>query len=736
MRPIEQEALDFIQQMQRCYWEEAKRDALLGALDSGAGWITEQGASRPGPEKAERGVIQQAEYRTRPTAKDCCLVYGWASVQLAGETAPRKSWLTALCAKTAQGMKLAHWHLSWQEECGRELEVLAENIPGGVYSCRNDENCTLMSMSKGFLRLLGYTRQEVEEQFGGQLFALVHPADRQMVRQELRRQLAAGLSTVEIKYRVVHKDGSVLWVLDKSRLVLDEQGHESFYAVVLDVTQQQKVQEELAMSLERHQVILDQTTDIIFEWDIRQDRLMVSPNWKKKFGYKAISQDITRRISLSDHLHPQDMITFWNLQHEVMTGDVYNEAEVRISDNLGNFIWCRIRSTTQFDAQGKPIKAVGVILDIDAEKKREQELLRQARYDELTGLLNKGAVRGQIEEDLARAPQGSHALMIIDLDNFKLVNDTCGHLYGDAVLSDVSGMLKRLFRATDVLGRIGGDEFLVFLANIKDKDAVEERARQVLRRIEQSMQKDLPEGVGCSIGIALSGPDARDYVSLYHRADQALYHVKDNGRHRYAFYKDAMDQPGARLAPGSAVGSRIESNQKAVDQALGQYTFRMLYEAVDVHTAINKLLGIVGRTYDVSRVYIFENSADGKRCSNTFEWCNDGVTPEIDNLQDLDYMEFVDYPKLFNEEGVFYCSDVRTLDPGLRDFLCGQGVAAMLQCLVRDAGVFRGFVGFDECRADRKWTQEQINSLAIVANVIATFLLKQRMKEKLEQLTK
>lgn len=744
MTPIEREALDFICRMQQELWEEQKTERFLQAFDRESTWIAGRRQGRGGPALLEcRGeagdTVLGQEYSTCPLAEDSCLVYGWTAIQPLEGGPASKRLVTAVCVKTPRGMRLAHWHCSGpdeeeQEERARELEALAANIPGGVYSCLNDEGYALTSMSTGFLRLLGYTRQEINQQFGGSFEALMHPGDRQAVRQEINRQLAAGFTTVESKYRVLCKGGGAVWVLDKSRLVLDEQGNESFYAVIMDITQRERVQEELALSLERHQVIMDQTTDIIFEWDIRKDILEVSHNWEKKFGYKAVSKDATQQIAQSEHVFGPDLCAFWELQRQASMGEPYNEAEFRISDSTGCFIWCRIRATTQFDQKGEPIKVIGVIVDIDAEKKREEELLRRAHNDALTGLLNKEAVRQRVEGILARAPQGSHALMIVDMDHFKLVNDTCGHLYGDAVLCDAADTLKKLFRATDVLGRIGGDEFLVFLANIQGREAVEGKARQVLQRIEQGLHKeDLPEGVGCSVGVALSAAGASDYLSLYRQADQALYRAKASGRHQFAVYEDAMDRPGALADAGSEVGSRIESGQKEESRALGQYIFRMLYEAVDVPAAINRLLGIIGRTHDVSRVYIFEDSPDGKRCSNTFEWCNDGVEPQMDYLQDRDYLEFGDYPSHFNEEGIFYLHDVENLNPELRDFLAGQGVAAMLQCLIRDGGESRGFVGFDECRSNRKWTQEQVDSLTTAANVLSTFLMKHRLKERLEK---
>ena len=156
---------------------------------------------------------------------------------------------------------------------------------------------------------------------------------------------------------------------------------------------------------------------------------------------------------------------------------------------------------------------------------------------------------------------------------------------------------------------------------------------------------------------------------------------------------------------------------------------------MDVEHAVQQLLEIVGRAYEVSRVYIFENSEDCAFCSNTFEWCADGVEPEMERLQGLSYKDDLgDYLSNFDENGIFYCRDISQLNQRLYRILAPQGICAILQCAIMDGGVFRGYVGFDECRKSRSWTKEQVASLTLIASVLSTFLMKLRYKQRLERL--
>ena len=131
---------------------------------------------------------------------------------------------------------------------------------------------------------------------------------------------------------------------------------------------------------------------------------------------------------------------------------------------------------------------------------------------------------------------------------------------------------------------------------------------------------------------------------------------------------------------------------------------------------------------------IFENSEDNRFCSNTYEWCNQGITPEIDNLQDISYeTDIPGYADNFDEQGIFYCPDVAILPKNVYDIVAPQGIKAMLHCAIRENGVFRGYIGFDDCVEPRLWTREQIELLTFFSEALSMFLLRQRRQEKVQR---
>ena len=626
-----------------------------------------------------------------------------------------------------------------EEVGGRDLQILSDNITGGMFSCRFDERLTLLQMNKGFLSMLGYTRQEISDKFRNSFWEMIDYRDRLRTLEEVQRQISLGPDK-ELEYRMTRGDGRTIWVLDKGHLVRDEEGAGYFCCVLVDVTRSKELEEKLRISLERHQIIMDQTTDILFEWDIQADTMTFTGNWEKKFGCPPVTQHVSRLFWKAPYILKEDQILFSKLLMRIRSGEHYAEEEIRIVSGKQKPVWCRIRITGLADKSGRVVRAVGAILDIDAEKRKAQNLMERAQRDMLTKLYNKGTSQEYIQAVLeGSGPERKSALMIIDLDNFKHMNDTMGHLFGDALLAEVAHTIQKQFRSEDIVGRVGGDEFLVFLGQIPDVSLAEQKAAQIMKAIgEMAVQELTDVELSCSIGIAVFPDCGQSYNELFKRADQALYRAKNRGKNGYCIADAKLFSEEFPQKPCSAANTRIDSDEETegnVELRLFEYVFRILYKSSNPDTAVNAILEVIGRQFDVSRVYIFENEEDPDYCKNTYEWCNEGVWPEIGNLQHVPYADDLEggYQSNFNESGVFYCRDIDALTPQQREILEPQGIKSMLQCAIYDKGKFKGFVGFDECRVNRYWTQEQVNTLVFIAQILSTFLLKLRAQDNAVQ---
>ena len=180
---------------------------------------------------------------------------------------------------------------------------------------------------------------------------------------------------------------------------------------------------------------------------------------------------------------------------------------------------------------------IGFIFNNDKRKRQVDALLEKSKQDVLTNLLNKENARIRIEEHLADRKDSEHsAMLLVDLDNFKYVNDRYGHMFGDAVLCEVASLIRKHFRPDDVVARIGGDEFLVFLKNVTP-DLVRKRCTSLLNTIKSRLDNLIREGnVSGSIGAAFVPVHANDYTELFQKADKALYMSKNAGKNTFRIY--------------------------------------------------------------------------------------------------------------------------------------------------------------------------------------------------------
>ena len=244
--------------------------------------------------------------------------------------------------------------------------------------------------------------------------------------------------------------------------------------------------------------------------------------------------DADKYLSL---IHPEDAHIRQAIQAVHTSGQSVIQGELRLKNLNGNYYWYRMNATVFRDESGRPVQLLGSIFDVDEQRNKEIKLMEQAQTDSLTNILNKGAFHEQMNRMLAESGQMT-ALYIIDLDNFKSVNDNLGHAMGDKVLTDVADKLVELFGSRECVGRIGGDEFAAFLTGSITEAQITERAAQICKRMQQTYTSYTAEvHVSVSIGVAVCPADGTDYDVLYRSADAALYKVKGSGKNMYARFK-------------------------------------------------------------------------------------------------------------------------------------------------------------------------------------------------------
>jgi len=421
-----------------------------------------------------------------------------------------------------------------------DLQSITSNIPGGVHRCRiENEEFFFDFLSGGCLNLFGYEKHEFKEIFDKKIIDLVYENDRERVVSEVKEQLIKS-NKYTLEYRVKRKDGSAIWLLDNGQIIKNRDGKVFSYNVVINITESKIIQEKLRLSEERYRIIISQTEDIIFEWNINEDTINFSENWKNKFNYESTIDDISKKIYDTEIIYKDDIKKFGKALNSVVNGERYQEVEIRFRKSNGEYIWCKVRVTAIFDQNGDIFKAVGAIIDIDKQKTESEKLLFKAQRDDLTSLYNKGTVQSKIEEYMQNEGLNTKgALFMIDVDNFKAINDNLGHLVGDTVLSSISSMISEVFNENSIVGRIGGDEFIVFLKNIDSEEFMYKKADDLVKGFRSNFEGETKDyKVSGSIGIAKYPEHGKSFKELFINADKAVYLAKNKGKDNYCVFED------------------------------------------------------------------------------------------------------------------------------------------------------------------------------------------------------
>ncbi len=302
-----------------------------------------------------------------------------------------------------------------------------------------------------------------------------------------------------------------------------------------------------------HAATLSRT--ILFEYDIHNEKLRLSGGNGFFLDIDSYSWEEMSLWDLRKRIHESDLDVFKRVREFIDVGGSEEwkcSVEFRLLAGDGNFYWHRLTGSVVMGADGKPSFFSGNVENVNDQVAHERRLKKMAQTDPLSTLLNKGYMKEKVCKALASCNDSFvGAFYIIDLDNFKFVNDKLGHSMGDITISDVASKLKLVFSEKDYIGRIGGDEFSVFLrlpASLSGEKALS-IAKEKASTLCEILQEDYFTGedsvrVSASIGVSLFPSQAKDYEGLFNRADRALYSVKEGGKNNFRIFSDDLGEKG------------------------------------------------------------------------------------------------------------------------------------------------------------------------------------------------
>jgi len=429
----------------------------------------------------------------------------------------------------------------------------------GIYILQHGK---FVYVSELYQKLSGYTDTEL---IGTYSLNNIYPDDREMVREEAIKCLK-GESFEPYEYRFVKKNNKVMWVFETITPIVYKEDRATLGSF-MDITERKRIEKALRQSEEKYRTILESIQEGYFEVDLDGNFTFCNDSMSRLTGHSK--EDL---IGMN---HKQ--LTNEETAKEVFQAfiDVYNTEEPskgfdwQIIKKNGVEGYIEASVTLQKDSSGKPTGFKGMIRDITERKRTEQQINYMATHDALTGLPNR-LMFSQLLNHAIRSAQrhGKQlAVLFVDLDRFKVINDSLGHEAGDRLLKEMARRFKRSLRAVDVVGRLGGDEFIILTEEVDELSQIANVAHKILTTTIQPMVLQGEEcRVTASIGISIYPGDGTDEQTLIKNADIAMYFAKEEGKNNYQFYsKDIQSQSNKRFSIETNLRRALERNELSLE---------------------------------------------------------------------------------------------------------------------------------------------------------------------------
>ncbi|MFL6618527.1 MAG: putative bifunctional diguanylate cyclase/phosphodiesterase [Povalibacter sp.] len=462
-------------------------------------------------------------------------------------------------------------------DTARMLRTLLGNLDGMIYRCRDDASWTMEFISDGCRRLTGYDASDLLLNNRISYESITHPDDRERVREEIKSGLQLR-QRFDTEYRIIHASGEIRWAWERGAGIYDSRGElVAIEGMVQDITERKESLQALREAERRYYNLFENAVEGIFRTTLDGQYLDANPALARIYGFESPAELIARLKDIRHQLYvdPSQRDEFMNL---IKGRGVVANFEARIYRRDGEIIWISENARAVYNESGQVVCYEGTVEDITERKLYQARIEQQANYDTLTGLANRSLLNDRLQQGiLSAANYGTRlAVVFVDLDRFKYINDSLGHHVGDELLRAMAERLKASVRESDTVARLGGDEFVLLIGGQRDPDSVAVVLERMLSDISQPWtiaQGDF--NVTCSIGVALYPDDGHNAQTLLKHADTAMYRAKEKGRNNFQFFTAELN---------ALITQRLELENK-LRRALERQQFELHYQPrVDMKT--------------------------------------------------------------------------------------------------------------------------------------------------------
>jgi len=619
-------------------------------------------------------------------------------------------------------------------------DSMLNNFPGCIMRVvYTDEAMWMEYVSEGAERIFGESSEEYMAKVNR--LAQGHVATDSLIwgKDFLEEAVRTGKG-LRKEYAIHGKDGERHWIEVRSTIASRTEDRIVMQYVLLDIDEQKRAEELAKKEHDRLEVVVALSADSVFEYSIADDCMRYYNQKEILIDFlrnKPVVENYTSRILdgsiLNELFHPDDREKLLTLCGDLRTGKPEIYAQVRKQYEQGKYTWVLVEGKTILDKQGNPSHVIGKISNVDEKVKQELELKHKQEHDPLTGLYNKQTVERLIAEKIAHGVAENAYVVLTDVDDFKAMNDTMGHLFGDGVLCTFANSMVELF-PEGIIGRSGGDEFIAYLDGLETEDILA-RINRINRRLSRIHAGDNDElKISVSFGFArCENGKENSLEDLKNKADIALCYLKQNSKGTAILYDDFMaerhvhkQEKADAMLERSSRGAGLHTEGDVM-----LFAHELFDNLKDIRGALRLLSDVITRFYHFQDILYVHQHEDGKY-EILFHWGENNTD------------QFYSHPLSPNGEPdweiLLYTDDKEYIVLTEDDFE-GANVnraKSMVSFHIKDAGV-DGYCVLVDRREKRNWQEEMPMLLKIGDFVVKRYFMqmeKQRLEEEAEYKSK
>lgn len=594
-----------------------------------------------------------------------------------------------------------------------DLLEFSQTIRCGISKHLCDNALTIQWANDFFFDLSGYSKEEYTQKHKSSFLSMIYEPDLSIVVNSITSLLED--HEIDITFRIKHKTKKICWInLIGSLLPETVENYPLAGFVLNDVTNLKYAETKAELEAKKYEIISDISEEIPYEYEIETDIITYAPKYESIFGRKSIYKHPSQKFIAAGYVSADTQEAFSSIFKAAKDGESLHNTEYKLRNRNGDYEWHYSSFSLIRDENDNPIRAVGILRNINTLKEEQLTLLKRAQTDSMTGLLNKATIEGLVKEQLKTIQAGSNAVaMLIDIDDFKDINDTYGHLMGDEVITTIAHVLTRYTFNDGYIGRLGGDEFLVYLPNVLDISLACEKAQHYAEYLQQKFPgNNNKPTVSLSIGIAATDV-AIPYSDLIEHADAAVYAAKSKGKNCYMLYNNLLER--------TEYHNERNENLCLYDSTIINNTLGILCENENVCDSIQKAINYIGTMLNADRIAIWEYQQDRSFLDKTFDWQSASYPYSDGNTENLASFQWEEVDNL-SIDGIYHTANAKALK--LNTFGKGTflGVQEFLQAKIEYNAICIGYLGFFNYSNDDVWSTKTIETYKIFSKILKSYI--------------